>query len=146
MIKAILEILIAVLMVINPELPAMLDLGKLPSENMIDMDKFVLVWSDEFNGTELDKSKWGYNWWERERKGGYWHEDMVEVKNGNLVITTAYFENGLPTPEAYKGYFEKHPSDKDYRGGWYTGVVETRGKFEGLYGYYEAVRTMLRIF
>ena len=96
-----------------------------------------LVWSDEFDGTELDKSKWGYTWWERERKGGFWHEDMVDVKDGNLVITTAYFEDGLPTPEAYKGYFEKHPSDKDYRGGWYTGVVETRGKFEGLYGYYE---------
>lgn len=138
MLNKLLRTFVAILMMISPSLPGVFSLPALPKGQNIDLEnRFELVWSDEFNGTELDKNKWQYNWWERERKGGYWHEDMVEVKDGNLVITTAYFEDGLPTPEAYKGYFEKHPSDKDYRGGWYTGVVETRGKFEGLYGYYE---------
>ena len=138
MLSKFLRTFVAILMMISPALPGLLSLPAIPKGQNLDLDsRFELVWNDEFDGSELDKSKWGYNWWERERKGGFWHEDMVEVKDGNLVITTAYFEDGLPTPDAYKGYFEKRPNDKDYKGGWYTGVVETRGKFEGLYGYYE---------
>ena len=45
----------------------------------IDMSKFELVWSDEFEGDTLDRTKWDFSWWISERKGGYWHEDMVRV-------------------------------------------------------------------
>ena len=128
---------VAVLMVISPSFPHLLSLPAIPRGEQVDMSKFELVWSDEFEGDELDKSKWGYNWWERERKGGYWHEDMVDVKDGNLVITTAYYKDGLPTPDAYKNYFANRPNDKDYGPGWYTGVIETRGKHEWCYGYFE---------
>ena len=55
-----------------------------------------LVWSDEFEGTELDRSKWVTEWWVTERKGGYWHEDMVSVKDGNLIIRSEYLEEPLP--------------------------------------------------
>lgn len=128
---------VAVLMVIAPNMPHHLGLPAIANGNEVDMSKFELVWSDEFEGSKLDETKWIYNWWERERKGGYWHEDMVDVKDGNLVITTAYYKNGLPTPDAYKGYFASRPDDKDYGPGWYTGVVETRTKFEQCYGYFE---------
>ena len=92
MIKGFLAILIAVLMLISPELPGLLDLGKKPQGETLDMDKFELVWSDEFNGDSLDMTKWGYSWWITERKGGYWHEDMVSVKDGHLIIKAQYLE------------------------------------------------------
>lgn len=137
MLSRFIRLFVAMLMVISPSFPHLLSLPAIPKGQKVDMSKFELVWSDEFEGEELDKSKWSYNWWERERKGGYWHEDMVDVKDGNLVITTAYYENGLPTPDAYKNYFANRPNDKDYGPGWYTGVIETRGKHEWCYGYFE---------
>ena len=137
MFSKFIRFLVSVLMVISPTLPHLFGLPAIPKGQQVNMDKFELVWQDEFDGEELDKTKWIYNWWERERKGGYWHEDMVDVRDGNLVITTAYFEDGLPTPDAYKGYFATRPDDKDYGPGWYTGVVETRNKFEQCYGYFE---------
>lgn len=137
MFSKIIRLLVSVLMILSPTLPHSFGLPAIPKGQQLDMSKFELVWSDEFEGSELDKTKWSYNWWERERKGGYWHEDMVDVKDGSLVITTAYYENGLPTPDAYKNYFASRPDDKDYGPGWYTGVVETRGKFEQCYGYFE---------
>ncbi len=142
MFSKLIRFLVSVLMVISPTFPHLFGLPAIPKGQQVNLDKFELVWSDEFEGEELDKSKWGYNWWERERKGGYWHEDMVDVKDGNLVIATAYYENGLPTPDAYKNYFANRPDDKDYGPGWYTGVIETRGKHEWCYGYFE-VRAIL---
>lgn len=106
----------------------------------IDLDDFTLVWSDEFDEDELDKSKWGYEWWVTARKGGYWHEDMVSVRDGNLVISAEYKDTPL---ENY--YYEKWHDSIDfapYKPGWYTGIVTTRGKYEQCYGYYE-VRCIL---
>ena len=137
MFSKFIRLFVSVLMVFSTTLPHSFGLPAIPKGQQIDMDKFELVWSDEFDGDFLDRSKWQYNWWELERKGGYWHEDMVDVRDGNLVITTQYYENPLPVPNAYKGYIEKHPTDKAYGEGWYTGVVETRGKFEQCYGYFE---------
>lgn len=136
MLKKILEICIALLMLINPALPGYLDLGKLPDKSKkIDMSKFSLVWEDEFEGDKLDTSKWGFSWWITERKGGYWHEDMVSVRDGNLIITAEYKDTPL---ENY--YYEQwHDSIdfKEYKPGWYTGCITTRDKHEQCYGYYE---------
>jgi beta-glucanase (GH16 family) len=136
MLAKVIRALVAVLMVISPALPQKLSLPAIPSGQDLELDsRFELVWSDEFDGDELDTTKWYYPWWETERKGGFWHEDMVAVKDGNLVITTAYFDEPL---ENY--YYDKwHDSIdfKDYKAGWYTGCVETRGKFEQTYGYFE---------
>ena len=112
-----------------------------PQKNrQLDMSKFTLVWSDEFEGDTLDASKWGYEWWVTERKGGYWHEDMVSVRDGNLVIKAEYLDTA---PENY--YWEKwHDAIefKPYKPGWYTGQVVTRDKYEQCYGYFE-VRCIL---
>ena len=130
--------IVSLLMMISPTLPGLLSLPAIPKGQSVDLDsRFELVWSDEFEGTELDKTKWQYNWWELERKGGFWHEDMVKVQDGNLVITTAYFENGLPIPESYRDYFAQKDSFKPYREGWYTGCITGQGKQNFLYGYYE---------
>jgi beta-glucanase (GH16 family) len=122
---------IALLTLLSPALPQKLTLGKLPDKAKVDMSQFELVWQDEFNGTELDKSKWGYTWWETMRKGGYWHEDMVQVKDGNLVISTQYFDEPL---EYGYGHYDWV---KDYKPGYYTGVITTRDKYEQCYGYFE---------
>lgn len=140
MLKRFLKILIAFLMVVSPSLLELSSLGRLPSENKIDMTKFKLEWEDNFDGDYLDKSMWGYSWWVTERKGGYWHEDMVSVRDGNLVIKAQYLET---PPENY--YYDKWHDQIDfdeYKPGWYTGEINTRGKYEQCYGYFE-VRCIL---
>ena len=136
--KAIIKLLIAVLMMISAALPEMLSLGKLPEGKTINLDEYELVWSDEFNGTTLDKSKWEYNWWEVERKGGYWHEDMVSVKDGNLVIKTEYLDE--PLENYYYDKWHDQINFDEYKPGYYTGVI--RSSYEQCYGYFE-VRCIL---
>ncbi len=140
MIKSILKILIALLMLINPQLPNALDLGRIPKGETVDMSKFTLVWSDEFNGDSLDKTKWGSSWWVTERKGGYWHEDMVSVKDGNLIIKAQYMET--PLENRYYDKWHEQINFKEYKAGWYTADITTQGKYEQLYGYFE-VRCIL---
>ena len=133
--KSILKSMIAVLMIISVALPEFFSLGKLPEGKTINLDDFELVWSDEFDGDKLDKSKWTYNWWEVERKGGYWHEDMVSVEDGNLVIRAQYFD------EAKENYHYDKWKDqikfKEYKPGWYTGSISTVNLYEQKFGYFE---------
>lgn len=78
------------------------------------MEKFDLVWQDDFLGDELDESKWHYDYAQPSdgsngvlRKGGYWVNDAVEVSDGNLIITTDWREDGV------------------FGAGWYSGAVST---------------------
>jgi beta-glucanase (GH16 family) len=73
-----------------------------------------LVWSDEFDGTRLDESKWEVP--EGRRRDGWWSREAISLDGeGNLVISTLK-----------KG-------DK-----YLDGCVRTRGKFERAFGYYVA--------
>ncbi|TAL04862.1 MAG: glycosyl hydrolase family protein [Verrucomicrobia bacterium] len=74
---------------------------------------YYLVWSDEFSGSSLDSSKWGY--W----SGGY-HDAVntgsaISVSGGHLTITT-YTSGGTH----------------------YTAILESRNKFHPRYGFLEA--------
>jgi beta-glucanase (GH16 family) len=71
---------------------------------------YKLAWSDEFSGSELDKTKWDYDHYHKNTV-----PNAVTVANGCLTIT-AYTENG------------KH----------FGGIICTLGKFEGKFGYFEA--------
>ena len=136
MLAKIIRALVAVLMVISPNLPQKLSLPAIPNGQDLELEsRFELVWEDEFEGNSLDTSKWGFPWWETERKGGYWHEDLVSVKDGNLVITTAYYDEPLEN-YYYENWHDRIDFD-DYKEGWYTGCIETRGKYEFCYGYFE---------
>ncbi len=73
-----------------------------------------LIWHDEFDGTELDASKWEVP--DNRRRGGWWSPKAVSLDGkGNLVIRT--FKEG---------------------GTYYDACVRTRGKFEHAFGYYVA--------
>ena len=133
MFKGLLSAFISLLMLISPTWPAVSSgIARHPKGKTIDLSQFDLVWSDEFDGDELDMSKWSYEWWLTERKGGFWHEDMVSVEDGNLVIRAEYKDE--PMPNYYPNYIGTYVTD--YRPGWYTGEIYTKDKYEQLYGYF----------
>ncbi len=136
MFRAFFRFLVALLLFISPSLPNKLDLPAPPSGQALDLDsRFELVWSDEFEGTSLDRTKWQTEWWVTERKGGFWHEDMVSVADGNLTITTAYFEE--PLENRYLEQWGDVIDFKDYKEGWYTACISTQDLHEFKYGYFE---------
>lgn len=53
---------------------------------------FTLTWADEFDGTEVNNSNWtfetGASGWGNNELQNYTNGDNVEVKDGNLIITT----------------------------------------------------------
>ncbi len=107
--------------------------GIFPSSpvNKVDMDKFELIWSDEFNGNIIDETKWRGVYFKGDqtivRKGGYWNMSQLSVSDGNLHISTDYYEDGI---------------NGNGKAGWYSGAVFTRDLFESKHGYYE-VRCIL---
>lgn len=96
-----------------------------------DNTKWRLVWQDEFNGNNLDLSKWNYqlgtgtdvnltDWGNNEKE--YYKNENVTVKNGELVITA---------------------KRENYNGKPYTsGRINTKNKFAVTYGKIEAAITM----
>lgn len=103
------------------------ELPQYPSQTEIDMSKFdeTPVFAEEFDGTEINEELWGGHYTYGDsyslRRGGYWHRDMASVSDGNLHIKTAYLEEGLGGGPA----------------GWYSYGMDTNGKYEQTYGYFE---------
>ena len=78
-------------------------------------DEWELFWSDEFNGTTVDESKWNYE----EGKGDFYTENRenVVVRDGNLIITA------------------RHADPKENRGlNFSTGAINSSHKFSFQYG------------
>lgn len=94
----------------------------------VDLDKFTLTFSDEFEG-ELDRSVWSghyqYGNTSEARKGSYWNQYLAYTENGNLVIPVKYLENGTGGKGA----------------GWYSAGIDTDSDapngFSQKYGYFE---------
>lgn len=76
--------------------------------------EYAQVWADEFDGDQLDLSKWGYRCLGK-RKGATVAKESVRLDgDGHLVITTSKV-------------------GEEYR----TGMIATQGKFETAFGYFE---------
>jgi len=76
---------------------------------------YTLVWNDEFEGKELDLSKWEYRY-PGERDGAVISKDAVSLDGkGNLLLTTT-IKDGKPS----------------------TGMVGTQKTFQKAFGYFEA--------
>jgi len=74
-----------------------------------------LVWHDEFDGTELDSTKWGYRY-PGMRESSLVSKDSVSLDGqGHLLITV-----------------------KEQDGKLLNGMIGTQGKFSATYGFFEA--------
>ena len=90
----------------------------------VEMDKFELVWADEFDGDSVDWTKWtGHYAWETNtvRRGGVWNKKMASVSDGKLTIKTEYYPEGLDGGPA----------------GYYTYGMDTSESYTQTYGYFE---------
>lgn len=100
--------------------------GKVPDVKL-DLAKFSLVWQDEFNGTEIDKTKWDMPIHDRQG-ASRWHPRNVSVADGALTIkvvktqdpTYRYDTAGIRTSTGYT-------PDK-FLFGYKYGYVETKLK------------------
>lgn len=93
-------------------------------------DMYKLVWSDEFNGNELDTSIWNYNYGNGDNVAGWGNNELeyytddkanVKVQNGSLIITARA---------------EKDENGKTTR--YTSGRLNTSGKASFKYGKMEA--------
>ncbi|MEZ0536449.1 carbohydrate binding domain-containing protein [Caldicellulosiruptoraceae bacterium PP1] len=96
--------------------------GNQTGENNTNQDQWKLIFSDDFNGTSLDRTKWNVI----DAGGGFGNNELqyyadrpenVKVENGNLVITA------LKEDTKYKG-------TNDYT----SGKLTTQDKFYFTYG------------
>ncbi|MCA9406307.1 MAG: family 16 glycosylhydrolase [Candidatus Omnitrophica bacterium] len=88
-------------------------------EDPTGIEEWVLVWSDEFDGKEVDTTKWRI-------------EDAALIKNNELQYYTpedVYLENGNLVLRSRK----KSMGGRDYT----SGLVETKGLYTQTYGFFE---------
>ena len=104
-----------------------------PYKDSIDLSRFELVWSDEFDHG-FDETMWqghyvyGANDTQK-RDTAYWNRDQVSfTDDGCLKLTVEYKENG-PKGSGYYSYGMETNPNKDYSGN-HLG-------YEQLYGYFE---------
>ena len=83
--------------------------------NVLDLSGYKLIFSDDFDSNKLDETKWNVHESASMRRGGYWTKDAIEVKNGTLNIHV-FYKDGV---------------------GWCSEGIDSSGKFENTYGYYE---------
>lgn len=90
--------------------------ARTPCGPELDLTGYQLVFEDEFEGDSLNTDVWKYRAL-GERRMGFNGKNAVEVKDGKLIISGYYDENG------------------EYGEGWYTGMISLiknykRGYFE----------------
>ncbi len=109
-----------------------IDTPNAPGGEKLDMSKFTLTWSDEFTAETFDKTMWSGSWcWGdggvSTNEGGFWHRSQVSFREGNMIITASYRENG-PAGPGYYGYGMDTKPGSDGPG---------KTGFEQCYGYFE---------
>ena len=102
---------------------------------------FTLVWHDEFNGTQLDASKWSYrtNFWGNRAHWFATPEDKaVEVKGGQVYLKLVKRADGqFVTPQLQTGEIVWDVPYDEKRTGFWPLAKREQPKFEHRYGYYE---------
>lgn len=103
--------------------------------------KWKLVWHDEFDGTELDTTKWGYrtNFW---GQSAHWfarpEDNAVEVRDGLLLLKLVKRADGqFASPQLQTGeLLWDYPHVQNRKGFWPL-PKRRPAKFLHRYGYYE---------
>ena len=57
---------------------------------------FTLVWNDEFDGTELDRSKWAYRLCMMQKRHPAWTDQAVRLDGKGNAVFDLRLENGKP--------------------------------------------------
>ncbi len=103
--------------------------------------KFRLAWHDEFDGTELDRTKWDFRTSMMGKKW-YWTDKAVHLDGAGNCVFTLVEENGQPvSSQLQTGYnFMDEPVIRTKFGNddlqWNIGKLK-ENKFTHKYGYYE---------
>jgi len=96
--------------------------------NLIAQEQYQLIWSDEFDGTELSTAKWGYQIGTGESEGlphGWGNNELQYYRSENVRV-----EDGIM-------HFDI--KNESYGGSDYTSArVRTKGKLDFTYGKIEA--------
>lgn len=104
--------------------------------------EWKLVWSDEFDGTELDKTKWDYRMSMMGKKHCAWTDKGVYLDGDSNAVFTVIEENGVPvSSQLQTGYnFMDEPIRETKFGNdhlqWNIGKLH-ENKFVHRYGYFE---------
>ena len=105
-----------------------IDNVELVEKNATKEEKYDILWADDFNGTELDQSKWGYELGcirGVEQQHYVADKENVFMRDGNLVLKA--------TDRDVKDQYN-HPRDESRKVIYNSGSVRTHGKQEFLYG------------
>lgn len=104
--------------------------------------EWKLAWNDEFDGTELDTSKWSYRTSMMGKEHPAWVEKGVELDGKGNAVFTLLEEDGRPVSAQLQTgcNFMDEPVEKTTFGGdhlqWNIGKLH-ENKFTHVYGYYE---------
>ena len=113
--------------------------GQAPS--LLPPGEFKLVWHDEFEGSQLDTSKWGYRtnfWGQRAHWFAAPEDNAVEVKDGKVFLKLVKRPDGqFVSPQLQTGeLLWDYPWIKNEKGFWPLAKRQPP-KFLHRYGYYE---------
>ena len=102
---------------------------------------FELVWSDEFDGTEVDAEKWDYRLSMMGRRHPAWTNNAVRIENGCAVFSICEENGEIVSSQLQTGYnFMDEPVSTtkfmDEHLQWTIGKLH-QNKFTHKYGYYE---------
>ncbi len=100
--------------------------------------EWKLVWADEFDGTELDRTKWDFrlNFWGKPFEA-YTDEGVVLDGKSHIELHRVEKNGRYASPQLQTGSNSFDiPSDKTENDFWPLGVLEAP-KFAHRYGYYE---------
>ena len=101
-----------------------------------------LVWADEFDGTELDRTKWDYRLHMMNQRHPAWTDQGVHLDGNSHAVFTLTNEDGRPvSSQLQTGYnFMDAPAEKTVFGRdhlqWNIGKLKESMFLHG-YGYYE---------
>lgn len=103
--------------------------------------EWKLVWSDEFDGTELDRTKWDYRRAMMGHKWESWTDKGVTLDGKSNAVFRVVEENGLPvSSQLQTGYnFMDEPADVPYDQSvltWRIGKLK-ENLYTKQYGYFE---------
>jgi beta-glucanase (GH16 family) len=102
--------------------------------------QWKLVWSDEFNGTELDRTKWDFRLHMMHRRHKTWTDDAASLDGkGNLLLKVYEKDGDYYTSQLQTGsnYMDR-PPDGQYTKQFTWPIAKIApARFMHKYGYYE---------